>query len=245
MSFKDRHAPKTFADLVFADQNVQQTLALYANRKLHDSIILHGGFGTGKSMTSEIIAIERKRVLGQTGPFTGTLNAATLGPLPGSLIGPLNHELNYIGTSDAYLVLDEVDQLTPAKQLQLRALIDNYEPLKLIMTTNNINKIDRGIISRSAQFHIDLPAYTAWRQRAQSILRAEGIELSPERVEDIIKASKDVRDIIRSLDRFVTAFNESRRNFSQMLPGSSTADGGNGNAAFVANETNVSSGSEP
>ena len=59
LPFEERHKPQRFTDLVFAHDAVRQKLALYAQYQMHGNLLLHGAYGTAKSVTARVIVQER------------------------------------------------------------------------------------------------------------------------------------------------------------------------------------------
>ena len=56
MTFKNRHQPELWDDLVFADPQVENDLRQYAVGKSFNNILLYGPYGSAKSMTAKVLA---------------------------------------------------------------------------------------------------------------------------------------------------------------------------------------------
>jgi len=52
-----------------------------------------------------------------------------------------------------YSILDEVDNLTDAAQASLKAIMDCRHGV-FILTTNDINKVDKGVVNRCHVIHM-------------------------------------------------------------------------------------------
>lgn len=100
----------------------------------------------------------------------------------------------------AYVILDEVHDLSPARQHQLRAAMDEMqEHVRLILTTNYIDKIDRALRSRCAVFDILQPQPQHWLPRAQAILQAEQVHRADSVILNVLAQCRDGRDVMRAL----------------------------------------------
>ena len=203
MFFADRHAPKTFADLVFQDPNAHQRLALYASGDLHNSLILHGPYGTAKSTTALTIVADRRLRAGCSGSYVHHLCAGDLG---NSLKLVLNSVAIMLATEPdpfPYVIVDEIDQLSKQAQLQLRHHLSTLKDLRLIMTTNDIARVDGGVQSRCDCIQLLPPSSSDWAPRVQAILASEGIHLPLANVVTLISGVTDIRSILRRLEVLV------------------------------------------
>ena len=203
LSFNERHAPKGFNDLVFADSRVQQRLALYAGNLLHRSIVLHGPYGTAKSVTAMTIVHERRQQYGLLGPYVHRYSGAWLGMNFGALLGSVNLMLVSEPAPFPYVIIDEADQLPKARQQELRDLLSTVPSLRVILTTNSIAAIDGGVRSRCECISM-LPATPLdWLPRAQAILADEGVSLPNQVLLQLLVTTSDVRDLLGELEALV------------------------------------------
>ena len=68
-----------------------------------------------------------------------------------------------------YFVLDEVDNLTDAALASLKSAMNISETI-FIMTTNNIGKIDAGVLNRSERVNFNAAAAQEWLPFARRVL---------------------------------------------------------------------------
>jgi len=154
--FMQKHAPQAFSDLVFADDGVEKRLHQYATIKRTNHLILHGGYGTGKSTIARLIC-EARLCSEQIGWVL--LNGAEVAEKE---IRVLGNSLRLLHLSEGVLpvgVIDEANLLSSALQYKLRALMDSSD-FTIIMTTNYPHEIDPSIRNRCDIVKIDPLSYS-------------------------------------------------------------------------------------
>lgn len=202
LAFEQAHEPQRFQDLVFAEPLVREQLQGYANRSCWNHLLLHGSYGVGKSIAARVIVQER------------------LGTTESGVVRPVSvHEMDYrvpqwsewmqwplFAQRTAqpqvlpYVIIDEVDHLSTARQRQLRAAMDEMrDRVRLILTTNNVDQIDGGVRDRCDVFDMLKPQAQHWLPRAQAILQAEQVHRADSAVLNVLAACGSVRDIMRAL----------------------------------------------
>lgn len=203
VTFAQRHAPKSFGDLVFEDVLAQQRLALYAANHLHNSVLLHGPYGTAKTTTALTIISDRRRLTGCHGHY---LHQYSGGDLAGSLkpvLNSLSMMLSLDPDPHPYVLIDEADKLTKSGQLEMRQLLSTMPYLRVILTTNEIAKVDGGVQSRCDCIQLLPPTTDDWAPSAQAWLANEGVSLPVRAVQQLINGATDIRRILRTLEAFV------------------------------------------
>ena len=220
--FGQRHAPRTFSDLVFSDTLVRQRLAIYASGQLHNSIILHGPFGSAKTTTALTIVADRRARAGVVGPYMAHLHAANLNNSLSSVVSNVNFMECLEQDANPYVVIDEVDQLNRTAQFQLRSLLDAHPWLRVILTTNEIAKVDGGVQSRCDVIQVLPPTAIDWTPRAQSILAAEGVHLAAPDVAKFLNDISDVRRVMRVLEAVVVQHGLASVGAAAMAPPATT-----------------------
>jgi DNA polymerase III delta prime subunit len=187
MTFRTTHQPKSINDLVFKDPNVEQTIRDYAAGKATKHLILHGPVGSGKSSAAKMIVAER---CGQ--PFdklpNTTVNGRTEKDRKDWADIQRDWDLQRItnGSDRPYTIIDEVDECSPKLRGQLDALIETDRKGTVIMTTNNLDKLDDWFCDRCAVIRVDLPSISDVERRVQDILRAEDLPCSSEDVQTLL-----------------------------------------------------------
>lgn len=114
---------------------------------------------------------------------------------------------NYCVTSSfskiKVIVLDEFSEFTPAGQLALNAVMEQYsEHTKFILTCNNVENIIEKIRSRCQEFRVIPPSKEQVKDRCEFILKSEGVDYEEEELVEIIRHNyPDVRKVIQYLDQ--------------------------------------------
>jgi len=73
-----------------------------------------------------------------------------------------------------YVILDEVDLLTPAASASLKSIM-NRKDVVFILTTNHLNAIDRGVQDRSVLVDLNAPPTPTWVQKIKTIYLDSGL----------------------------------------------------------------------
>lgn len=178
MTFEEKHQPRSISDLVFHDPRVAQIISEYAAGKRHKNLLLYGPPGSGKSETARILV--------------DTLCPGTAGSMVNEHINPKNFkgtdfsqilsswsaQTGLGGAARGFIVIDEVDWFADKMKHQLRGFIDDHKSGTIICTTNNLHLLDDPLKSRFLKLHVEWPTADDWLPRAQSILAAEGFNLT-------------------------------------------------------------------
>jgi replication-associated recombination protein RarA len=211
MNTNYKYRPKTIDEFVFATPKLETQIKRYANSKTILPLVLHGEYGTGKSLLAELIpkAIDGDAV------SINYVNAEELNnakevrekffrqPLFDKLFSE-NEQKN------SYTVVEEVN-FDPKAKGALRVCLDGMAQRELfIFTTNEVEKIDRGLLSRAEVVEV-LPAPPdRFFNRAQHILRSEGVDLDDSVLRDVLDTvyenDYDNRAYYRALDEIIEAW---------------------------------------
>jgi len=196
--------PNQFSDLVFEEECIKQRLFAYASGKRDGHIILYGDYGTGKSTAAKIIA--ETRCDDETAGFVDVIHARDASIEMERSLLRLSNGFNIqqmMGINTPYAVIDEADQLSEINQHHLRAFMDNAIGC-VILTTNHIHALDKGIRDRSDEVQIKSLTPNAVFERANNILKAQGIVVEQSFLLRLLSTtSGSWRDVARALDDFV------------------------------------------
>ena len=119
--FVANHAPRSFADLVFASSRVAEQMRSYANRESWGHVLLHGGYGTGKSSTARLIVEARQRACGFHEPWVEQLHAQDVKDDLAAISNSVNMLFRLYGAdTQPFVIVEEVDQLNTAQQCAWR-----------------------------------------------------------------------------------------------------------------------------
>jgi replication-associated recombination protein RarA len=148
--------PKTTEQMVFSDVKKKEYLVEITKRQISfpangkNSILLYGTYGTGKTTYGNIFFSEYESSYG--GDTAVVENIVCDGSTPvSSLVKMLKKRFMYVSPNCSdkhYLLLDEFDTYSMAQQKQLKGFL-NKENIVCIFTTNHLDKVDKGIQSRS------------------------------------------------------------------------------------------------
>lgn len=92
-----------------------------------------------------------------------------------------------------YEILDEVDILTPAAQASLKSTISFAKSTVFLLTTNNPNKLDRGLVDRSFMIEMNQPNPAEMEHMGRRFLRQmalTGNEVASDTLQQMAKASR-------------------------------------------------------
>ena len=148
-----------FLDYVFSDCNFANSIDSWAKNPI-DALLLHGDYGTGKSELAKRLPVYMEEHFQYAGSFH-VLDCADPKFCPQKhIIGRLNYS-GIWGTP--YFVLEEADHLSLRNQVSLRHIIEKYSDLlNIVLTTNELNKIDKGVRDRATLIKVNFPKLKDW-----------------------------------------------------------------------------------
>ena len=167
-------------------------------------LVLYGIYGTGKTTMANLLPgwIETAKTtnflasnpLGQLvdlrNPYF-TFQACAQGQNGASVIGNIQNSTNLISLNDSdlhYVILDEVDILTAAAISSMKSIM-NRKNVVFILTTNNLNKIDPGVMNRSILLDMNAAPTNDWVTKITSIYQLSGMTApSPSKIAGVIAA---------------------------------------------------------
>jgi DNA polymerase III delta prime subunit len=213
MNSNIKYRPSTMDEFVFATPKLETQIRRYAEGKSMLPLVLHGSYGTGKSLLAELIpkAIDGEDVVISRVHAEELNNAAEVRkkffrePLFDSLFGTGDQKFNYT-------VVEEVN-FDPKAKGALRICLDKMVERELfIFTTNEVEKIDRGLLSRAEVVEV-LPAPPErFFPHAKYILQSEGVDLDDSVLRDVLETvyenDYDNRAYYRALDEIIEAWND-------------------------------------
>ena len=200
--------PTELDDIVFSCPSTEAIVRQFAEYKRHEPIILHGPPGTGKSTTARIITEERAKVTGD--PNDAVIIHAS--EIDESNIENLWQHWNWgrlNSDEHPYVIIEEVDQLSPKLQKRLRGILDQTSIGSVILTTNNIHAIDTPLADRC--YDIEMPTIDsdAWRDKIREIVSDNGLTISDRALDGIVETSTGSgRDIIRGVSDYILRHKE-------------------------------------
>lgn len=205
-----KYRPKSIDEFVFADDQLERQVRRYAEGRNSKPLILHGSYGTGKSLLGELIpkAIDGDSV------SVNKINAEDLNSKREvrekfSRSAQFDRIFSQNDQRMGYTVVEEVN-FDPSARDALRTCLDDMTGREMfIFTTNEIHKIDGGLRSRAQEVEVKPVLPERFLSRAQHILRSEGVELEDavvlEVLEAVYDAERDNRKYYSALDDIIEA----------------------------------------
>ena len=204
----DVYVPKDIKDVIFNSASEKQTVMDIVNGNMpfpfagKNGILLYGLWGTGKTTLARLLpdAIERAK--------GGTNSAYTFikciqGTNGAVLMNKIITQAEFVSTTYSgyhYFVIDEVDNLTDAAMASLKSAM-NMPNTIFIITTNHIDKVERGVINRCEEVEFNAAPAEDWLPLANRILKdMEVMGVSDEVLVEVIDTCKgSARDILTSV----------------------------------------------
>jgi replication-associated recombination protein RarA len=213
MNTNYKYRPKTIDEFVFATPKLEKQIKRYTKGKSMLPLVLHGEYGTGKSLLADLIP----KALDGEDVKVNYINAEELNNANDVrkkfFRSPQYDKLfSTNGQKNNYTVVEEVN-FDPKAKGSLRVCLDGMAERELfIFTTNEVEKIDSGLLSRAEVVEV-LPAPpNRFLPRAQHILRSEGVDLDDSVLLDVLETvyenDYDNRAYYKALDEIVEAWND-------------------------------------
>ncbi|MBL4801047.1 MAG: AAA family ATPase [Emcibacter sp.] len=227
MSFIIKHKPITFNDVVISDKNVCLQLRNWLATKSQEPLILYGPSGTGKSSIAKLLPYA------MYADFDAFDLQWIIADGRNNLAGQLNDLKAFCGvnslsfSNNRFVVIDEIDNLKPEVQRNLKGYIDQYSGVvHFVFTTNFLNKIDKAIQSRCRKMKISHSNMSAWLPRLKHIMKLEGyanIATDAELLNIASKANGDCRSALRKIEDLVVSLEGAniRKSYITSAPSSS------------------------
>ena len=202
------YRPKSIDEFVFATDKLERQIRRYTDGKTTIPLVLHGPYGTGKSLLAELIpcAIDGDEV------SVNKINAEDLNNKK-EVRTKFSRSANFDrlfsegGQTMGYTVVEEVN-FDPTAKGALRTCLDDMAGRELfIFTTNEVEKLDRGLLSRSEVVEV-LPAPPdRFFNRAKHIVSSEGVAITDAVLMDLLEAvydsDYDNRSYYKALDEVI------------------------------------------
>ena len=200
MIFEQKYAPQTFGDLIFPDNKTKQRIWEFANNKRHNSLILHGPYGTGKTTTARML--EQMRAGDAQYGGTDFYRAHDIKLDTFDRLASVQHIQRLAGVEMPMTIVDEIDQVDDKLQYQLRWQLDMHSDKGcFVFTTNKLHNVDDGLVDRCDV--IELPAANTehWFERARWIVDQEGARMSDKKLKELLTTCDgSIRDLMRALE---------------------------------------------
>ena len=184
---EDDFKPKTLEECVISDVRSKDILSQILNGQLpfpafgKCGILLHGDYGTGKTTTACLLPelIETSRG-GSNAMYE--LYRCAQGMNGVGLMNNITQRTSFVSLNQSglhYSILDEVDNLTQAAQASLKAIMDCRHGV-FILTTNDINQVDKGVVNRCHVIHMLVAQAQNWLPLVKRVIVSTGAACPPD-----------------------------------------------------------------
>ena len=176
--FDTKYTPKTLDDIVFQTADTRATVESIVNGTFGlpasgiNAILLYGTYGSGKSALAKILPQLIERANGGDEAYASEFNISQ-GENGAGVIEQIKSQCNLVTLINKYhyFVLDEVDNLRAETMTTLKSAMNiNAKNCIYIFTTNNLNKIEGGVLDRSVRIEFNAASSIDWLPKVKAIL---------------------------------------------------------------------------
>jgi replication-associated recombination protein RarA len=208
MSFYLTYEPKSLSDVVISSNYVKAKLNSYIVGDNKQPLILHGSYGTGKTTIAKLLpnAIEGKKAEIE---YLKATEFSTISDVNTLFNGPPSFYTLFSinGQKRNYLISNEIN-FTPKAAIAFRDIVDSAcSHTQLIFTTNDLERIDRGLRDRSMCLHIEPARPHDWLDRAKMILKTEGVSVPDTALLELLHTQLGIstsnRKLLEALEQLV------------------------------------------
>ena len=213
MNTQYKYRPQRIEDFVFADDKLEKIIGRYITGTNYRPLVLYGKFGTGKSTLADLIpkAIDGPAVV-VTRIKAENLNSTDEVRKLFIRSKQFDKFFQHDGQSRNYTIIEEVN-FDPRAKWALRDSLDEMEGRDLtIFTTNEVEKLDAGLLSRAEVVEVPPAPPKRFLEYAQKVLLSEGVFIDDaavlEVLESVYEINHDNRAYYKALDDIIESAKE-------------------------------------
>lgn len=203
--FMKKYEPKNFDDLIYADPGMRIRFQAYIEGLSFGHILLHGPYGCGKTTIAKMLpgaiipSIDPDDIMFIQAAKDGSVERIR------DLADGFMRIVSQNSKNQLFLILDEVDQMSDVAETVLRNALDAHASnVMVILTSNDLSKIDPGVRDRCDVFSFPHGSFEAYLPLAERVVREEGINLPEEELHELVKShTGSIRQLLRALEAVV------------------------------------------
>jgi replication-associated recombination protein RarA len=204
MPYTEKYQPQNLGQCLYPNQATEDLIKDFAANATDANLILYGPMGTGKSLMAQMIADE---LCTSRAAWPETLQGTRLqtpakSDAAADRIERITRVMSYF-TDRRLFIIEEFDLIKLESQMAFSYLMDKME-VQMILTTNDVHKIDKRILSRARVCNISGATQQDMLKLAQHVVASEGVTATQAELTKLtVSAAGNVRDLLLDLEVLV------------------------------------------